>query len=179
MSEPIIQQREMTDDQRRAEGYHYYERKKQIVLVRKLLPSEAPMVIEFPFETVTVEAGYLICYDPGEGERKRRMKDYDHWPVRPDIFAETYRRWDVPRWKPTPAEKHLMMMGCRPFYKFAGVWAKQLKEPTYVHSVESDEPVLAPAGMWIALGAKGEPWYIEEENFQDRYILEDDAVNLP
>lgn len=168
-----VQQREMTDDQRLAEGYHYYERKKQLVMVRRLLPSEAPMVIEFPFETVTVDAGYVICYDPGDGQRKKRIYEYEHWPVRPDLFDATYKRWDVPRWIPNEAEKHLMMMGCRPHYKWAGVWAKQLHEPTYVQSVESDEPVLAPAGMWIALGAKNEPWYIEEDTFQGRYIIPD------
>ncbi|MCL4876705.1 MAG: hypothetical protein KJ064_08610 [Anaerolineae bacterium] len=166
-----IQQREMTDEQRLAEGYTYYERKKQLVMVRELRPEEAPMIIEFPFETVTVEAGYIICYDPGDGQKKKRINDYDHWPVRPDIFKQTYRRWDVPRWKPSPAAEHLMRNGCRPHYKFAGVWAKQLLEPTYIQSVESDEPVLAPAGMWIALGSKNEPWYMEDETFRSRYVV--------
>jgi hypothetical protein len=166
-----IQQREMTDEQRLAEGYTYYERKKQLVMVRELRPEEAPMIIEFPFETVTVEAGYIICYDPGDGQKKKRINEYDHWPVRPDLFEQTYRRWDVPRWKPNPAAEHLMRNGCRPYYKFAGVWAKQLLEPTYIQSVESDEPVLAPAGMWIALGSKNEPWYMEDETFRSRYVV--------
>src|SRR5262249_40379849 len=115
-------------------------------------------------------AGYMICYDAGDGHVRSALDDYHHWPVEPRIFLKTYRKWDnKDTWQPNPAEKHLMKLGCNPFFKFAGVWAKRLKKPTWLQSLESVEPILMPVGGWVTIGIEGEPTSMTEAEFRKRY----------
>ena len=164
----IIQQRQWTDDELRAAGFTYYERKKQLVMVRMM--GEDSKRIRMTLETLEVGKGYVLCYDPGHVVRPN-PDDYDHWPVRPDIFKATYRAWDVANWSPSAPEQHLLRLGCSPYYKFTGMWAKLVTEPIRVKSIESSEGVEVPAGMWLAIGTMGEPWYMTEDKLRARYIV--------
>lgn len=139
-------------------------------MARMLPVGEAPKIIKTAYDTIVAKAGYYIAYVPGDTV-KSRLDDYDPRPIEPHVFLDTYRPWNEPNWKPTPPEKHLMEMGCKPYYKVAGVWAKKLKEPTYVQSIESSKPALAPAGSWLCVGTVGEPWVVTDEWFRERYIL--------
>ena len=166
---PVIKQRSWSDEELVAAGFNRYARKKQLVMARTLPEAEAPMTFVWPHETLVVEAGYVICYYPGPVERPT-LNDYAHWPVRADIFERTFRAWDEAQWTPTSTERHLMRCGCAPYFKVEGIWARLLVEDTLVQSIESSQPVLVPAGMWLAIGALGEPWYIDDPTLRARYI---------
>ncbi|MFC1960247.1 hypothetical protein ACFLYO_06020 [Chloroflexota bacterium] len=171
----VIRQRQWTDEELAQAGFTYYNRQKQLVLARKLPAAEAPKIIQASWATLTAEAGMIICYNPKTYAAMSSLDDYDHWPVQPEIFAQDYAPWDDPERTSTPAEIHLIKAGCNPYYKKAGAWARQLTEPTYVQSLESQEPVQYPPGAWLCIGSKGEPWAQDDNAFRSRYIINDDA----
>ena len=154
----ILKQRQWTEAGLRRDHFHRYDRKQFVVLARELQAIESPMRIKTGWDTLVAHTGYMICYDVGGGESRARMNDYPHWPVEPKIFLKTYRKWDqaIP-WQPNAAEQHLMELGCKPYYKFVGVWAKKLRKPLWMQSLESVEPILVPAGGWVTIGIEGEP----------------------
>jgi hypothetical protein len=166
----IIQQRNWTDAELKAEGYHYYERRKDLIMAARLPPERAPLKIVYELETRQAEAGDVICFDPGSRTR-RSIYDYDYWSVKPDIFKQTYRKWDTSDWQPNPPQAHLWSRGCRPYYKSSGVWAKHLKKAAQVQSLESPIPVRVEPGAWVLIGTQGEPWYSDDEAFRKRYIV--------
>ena len=170
-----IAQRQWTETELRAAGFAYYERKKQLVMAGRLPHSAAPMAIQYPLEKIYAQAGDVIVYDPGDDVHES-WRDYDYWSVKPDVFRMTYRRWPEAEWEPNPAQRHLYKINARPYYKVAGVWARRLTVPTYIKSIESPEPALIQPGNWVAVGAKGEPWYIEHAVFIDRYMIEENAA---
>jgi hypothetical protein len=165
----IIRQKKWTDKELHSAGFRYYHRRKSLVMARRLPESEAPLTIRANRETLTVQAGYIICYDPGR-KAHTRLEDYDHWPCAPEIFHATYKAWDTP-WKPRLAEKRLLDSGCKPYYKFVGVWAKQLEEDTYIQSLESPQPILIPTGDWVAIQGQEHPYHMSDEGFRERYTL--------
>lgn len=165
-----IKPRSWTDVEKLQAGYHYYERKRQLVMAARLPQQAAPLEIHYPLETVQAEAGDVICFDPG-ATRQRHILDYDHWSVKLDIFMTTYRNSPIQR--QTPAIDHLLAHGCKPYYKYRGAWARQLDEPTYIMSLESVEPALIPPGVWVVIGEKGEPWEIDDKTFRARYVVPD------
>jgi hypothetical protein len=144
---------------------------------RILPPEEAPKIIEIAWDTLVAEAGYVICYEPGDVVWPS-LEDYHAWPVEPGIFADTYAPWDEPNWRPSPSEAHLMSLGCKPFYRMAGVWAKKLTQETLVQTMESPEPVKIPPGVWLGIGTEGEPYAMSERMFRSRYELPQDSVPL-
>lgn len=166
----ILKQREWTEAELHKAGFRRYDRKKFVVLARELRPVEAPKRIKTAWDTLVAYSGYMICYDVGDGLERKLLDDYPHWPVEPKIFLKTYRKWDksIP-WKPNPAEQHLQQLGCKPYYKIAGVWAKKLKTPHWIQSLEGVEPILVPVGGWIAIGVEGEPTSMSETEFRNRY----------
>lgn len=164
----VITQRDWTEQELSAEGFCYYPRKKQLIMARELTKAESPMTIKTEWDTLVATAGYMICYDPGMTVRPA-LKDYYHWPVHPDHFVQTYQTWDQAGLSPTA--KHLLLLGCKPYYKAQGVWAKRLTESLYVQSVESPEPALIPDGAWLLIGIKGEPYHTSNEDFLSRYDL--------
>ena len=166
----VLKQRRWADDELRAEGFHHYDRKKTVVLARELRPGEAPKRIKTAWDTLVAHAGFMICYDVSDGVRRGRLDAYTHWPVEPGIFLKTYRKWDGrTAWTPNAAEKHLLDLGCKPYYKHAGVWAKKLDKPQWIQSLESIEPILIPPGGWITIGVEGEPTSMTEYEFRQRY----------
>lgn len=169
-----IRQRNWTESELKDEGYHYYERRKQLVMGARLPASAAPLRIVYELETRIAEAGDILCFDPGSRTR-RRLYDYDYWSVKPDIFKQTYRKWESADWQPNPPQAHLMAHGCRPYYKYVGVWAHQLAKPTRVQSIESPMPVRVESGAWVLIGTQGEPWYSDDEAFHKRYIVVEPA----
>jgi len=171
MVEPI-RQRDWQKSELIAQGFQYYERKKQLIMAARLPESKAPLRIEYPSEVAYAQAGDIIIFDPGMMPPKR-LGGYDFWSVKPDIFRKTYRRWDQPDWQPNPQERHLMNHGCKPYYKHAGLWAKRLSAPTPIESLEGDDISIIPAGMWLAIGQRGEPWHIDPKTFTLRY----EAIN--
>ncbi|MBI5668635.1 MAG: hypothetical protein HZC41_11570 [Chloroflexi bacterium] len=166
----VIRQRKWTEAELRAQGFRYYASRKQVTMVRRLPPEEAPKVIKTPWDTIVAQAGYYIAYQTNNPPGKP-LDAYEPRPIEPRIFKETYARWREPNWKPSPTEAHLMKLGCKPYYKTVGVWAKRLTEPTYVQSLESDQPTLAPAGAWLCVGSAGEPWTVTDEWFRRRYVM--------
>lgn len=164
----IIRQRQWTPEELKAAGFRQYARKKQVVMVRQLPPEEAPLTIETTWDSLVAPAGYMICYDPGKVAWKA-LEDFDHWPCEPSIFDINYRAWDQPDWKPTPPEAALLRLGCKPFYKIQGVWAKRLAQPVRVQSMESQMPTTVPAGAWLVIGTEGEPYSMSERAFTTRY----------
>jgi hypothetical protein len=166
----ILKQRAWTDDDLCAAGFRRYERKKFVVLARELRAAESPKRIKTAWDTLIAYTGYMICYDVGDGKPFSRLDDYQHWPVEPQIFLKTYRKWDNKiTWKPNSAERHLMEHGCKPYYKFVGVWAKHLKQPLWLESIESIEPILVPTGGWVCIGIEGEPTSMTNYSFRKRY----------
>lgn len=170
----VIRQHQWTEAELLAEGFQHYERRKELVMAGRLPPNRAPLELRYTLETVIAETGDVICFEPG-AELRSSLYDYEHWSVKPDIFRETYRRWDATDWHPSPTERHLMRYGCRPYFKHAGVWAKRLTGPVYIQSLESPKPALIPAGVWLTIGVKGEPWHISTEKFVSRYVVPDEA----
>ncbi len=167
----ILKQRDWTETELDEAGFQYYDRIKHIVMARVLPEVEAPLTaVLSEFETVEVEAGYVICYEPGQFLRAR-LNDYPHWPVHPDIFERSYTAWDEPSWHATATEKYLLRSGCKPYYKSEGTWAKEAREPTWVQSLESKQPVLVPAGNWLLVSPWGEPWYVDAATFYAHYTL--------
>lgn len=166
----VIKPRTWTERELRAAGFRYYERKKEVVMARPLPAAEAPKTIRTPWETLTVDAGYMICYQPGKSAR-RSLDEYEHWPCHPDIFQDTYRAWNTAGWKPNAAERDLMQRGCKPYYKVAGVWAKCVTEDVLVQSLESTQPARIPAGAWVAIGEKGAPYHLDDPGFRARYVI--------
>lgn len=166
----VFKQRKWTDAQLTAEGFRHYQSKKRVTMARLLPKEEAPKVIRTPWDTIIAQAGYYIAYHAGSNV-KQSLDDYEPRPIEPHIFRQTYRRWDEPDWRPTPPEAHLIKLGCKPYYKIVGVWARRLREPLWVQSIESTKPTLAPAGAWLCVGAAGEPWTVTDEWFRERYVL--------
>jgi hypothetical protein len=170
-----LRQRKWSQAELQAVGFQYYETRKRVVMAR--LVSEARS-IEMTLETLIVGAGDIICYDPGD-TLQPSIDDYDHWPVKRDLFLKTYRPWDDPLWRPSEPAAHLMQHGCRPYYKAAGVWALRLQRDIYLQSLESPRPVLVPPGRWLCIGSKGEPYHMSDSKFRSRYIIPADQPTDP
>jgi hypothetical protein len=172
MSDPeptnVVRQREWTEEELLASGFRYYPRKKQCVLVRELPEEESPKTIETSWASLVAHAGDMIVYNPTFIIQKN-LEDYEHWPVRKDIFEQTYAPWDEIYRTSIPGEIDLLRRGCKAYFKKVGAWARVLTEPTYVQSLESPEPVLYPPGAWLCIGSKGEPWVQADDTFRSRY----------
>lgn len=167
----VIRQRSWTKKQLRAAGFQYFERRKELIMVRELPAAEAPkQIVSSCDEPLVVEAGYMICYSPGK-TRQSDLDAYEQWPVEPEIFDDTYSPWDETAWKPTPAVKHLMKLGCQPYYKSSGVWAKKVDEPCTIQSLESEKPFQVEIGWIVVIGVNGEPYSMTEDSFTSRYQM--------
>lgn len=94
----VLRQRMWTDEQLIRAGFHYYKPIKRVVMA-KMLDDHAN--IETTLETLTADKGDIMIYTPGD-ELHDSLDDYDHWPVRVDLFRHTYARWDDMTWQPTP-----------------------------------------------------------------------------
>jgi hypothetical protein len=164
----IMSQRHWTHEELRALGFHFYRRKKAVILARELPPNEAPKIIQVEYDTLVAPAGYIICYDPDDERVQPTIDDYPQRPVEPQTFHETHRPWDE-QWTPTPAEQDLLDNGCVPYYKVAGVWAKQVTAPTRIKSNESVEAITVPVGGWVLIGGNGEPYATTDSEFWERY----------
>jgi hypothetical protein len=165
----VYAQRHWTNDELMADGFLHYYPVKRVTMVRMLPPEEAPQTMKASGNTITAEAGYWIAYTAGEA-LKEKLDDYDPRPIEPTIFAETYRPWDEPNEALTSTESHLQRLGCQPYYKIAGVWAKQLTADTWVQGIESAEPVLSPKNNWLCIGVEGEPWSMTGDWFLKHYL---------
>ncbi len=163
-----LKQRQWTDADLRAAGFQRYARRKTVVMARELPPHEAPKIIRVELDTLVVPAGYMLCYEVNGGKPQAALDDYPQHPVEPIVFRKTYRSWDE-TWTPTPAQRHLLDMGCAPYYKAAGVWARQCAMPQWIQSLESVEPICVPAGAWVLIGVDGEPYSTTDEEFRKRY----------
>jgi hypothetical protein len=168
----ILRQRDWTEQELRAAGFRYYLPVKRLTMAR--LNGEAK-TITTRLETLLASAGDVICYSPGD-TRRQSLDEYEHWPVRRDLFMQNYRPWDETDWKPTAAQQDLLDRGCRPFYRAAGIWAKRLRRPLHVQSLESPEPTLIPPGRWLCIGAHGEPYNMDDANFRSRYLVPPDSL---
>jgi hypothetical protein len=167
VSNQVLRQRTWTEPELRVSGFTYYEPRKRLVMARVVRQSTN---IELTLETLMADAGDIVCYDPGTHPRPE-LDDYDHWPVQRSLFKETYRPWDDPAWRPNPAEAHLMLNNCRPYYKWVGIWALKLPISIYVQSLESPEPAVVPKGRWLCIGSQGEPYNMSDESIRARYLI--------
>ena len=169
----VLKQRNWTDEELQAANFRYYDVRKRLVMAKVLNETTD---IQITLEVLVAGEGDIICYTPGS-EAKDDLDDYDHWPVRRDLFRQNYRAWDEPGWQPNAAELHLLSRGCRPFYKKVGVWAQCMRYPLYIQSLESPRPVLLPPGRWLCIGAQGEPYHMNDHEFRSRYIVPKDATS--
>ncbi len=169
-SKQVLRQRQWTEAELHASKLLYYAPRKQVVMVRVV---ETTMGVKKTLEILTASKGDLMIYDPGDGQAKAALDDYEHWPVRSDLFRKTYKPWVNHReWKPNPAELQLMTeFGCLPYYKATGVWAIRLEEPRLIQSLESPKPVEVPPGRWLVIGTEGEPYHVNDRVFRQRYIV--------
>lgn len=166
----VIKQRDWTEAELEAQGFDQYERKKELIMARRLPASEAPKrIITSSGDRLVAYAGDMICFVPG-GRPSTSLDDYDHWPVDPDIFKRTYQAWDEWDWQPSESEKRLMELGCKPYYKVADVWAKKLDTAAYIQSLEHEKPELVKAGRYVVIGAEGEPYSMDNGTFLRRYF---------
>jgi len=168
----VLRQRPWTEEQLRKAGFHYYPPIKRVVMA-KMLDDNAN--IETTLEILNADKGDIMLYTPGD-ELHDNLDDYDHWPVRVDLFRHTYARWNDMTWQPTPTQKFLMSRGCLPYYRTRGVWALRLPINIYIQSLESPEPVVVPAGRWLAIGSEGEPYHMSDKSFHERYESEPSRV---
>jgi hypothetical protein len=169
----IIKQQSWTEEAFLADEFSLYEPQKRLTMARKLQAAEAPLQIVTPSgEKLTAHAGMMICYDP-DNHVRATLDDYEHWPVEEDIFHMTYEVWNVWDWTPTAAEKRLMKLGCKPYYKIATVWAKKLYKSVYLQSREQKTPELVKAGRYVVIGVKGDPYSMSESAFNRRYRKRD------
>jgi len=165
----VIMQRSRSKRELRREGFVYYERRKELVMVRELPVEEAPkQIISSCDEPLVVDAGYMICYSPSD-DLHPTLDSYDHWPVEPEIFEDTYSPWDGPVKNLPRAAKKMMKLGCLPYYKSRGVWAKKTDAPCLIQSLESEKPFRVEAGWIVIIGADGEPYCMTEAEFTSRY----------
>jgi hypothetical protein len=165
----VIKQRSWTKQELKREGFAYYERRKELVMARELPASEAPKEIKSSCdEPLIVEAGYMICYSPNE-DLHHTLDAYEQWPVEPEIFGDTYSSWDESLDDLSHTAKQLMDLGCRPYYKSKGVWAKQADAECYIQSLESEKPLQVEPGWMVVIGADGEPYCMTEDEFLSRY----------
>lgn len=170
----VIKQREWTEQELALAGFEQYNRIKQVVMARRLSEAEAPLEIKTDWgEELVAKVGYAICYRAGE-VIQNELNDYYHWPVEPYVFDDTYRPWDQRDWHPTETEKHLMQLGCRPYYKLASIWAKQVTHPLWMQSPEHPEPVEVGPGRFLVIGAHGEPYTMGHDEFNSRYMQENE-----
>lgn len=171
MDEPQIWvQRSWKEAELSALGFGRYETQREIRMARLVTERDE---VDITKEKLDVAAGYMLCYNPGK-EARTTLKDYDHWPVRFDLFHKNYKPWSLDNWQPNPAEKHLMESGCKPFYKAAPVWAKRLKKTVSLQSLESPKPVDIPPGRWLCIGLEGEPYHMANTKFRTHYIVPGD-----
>lgn len=171
MPDRVIKQQDWTDEKLRAAGFEQYNRKKQVVMARQLNPKEAPLkIVTREGHELMAYDDYFICY-VGD-EPKNTLEEYDHWPVEPKIFHETYALWNEKDWQPSPAQQHMMQQGCKPYYKKAAVWAKKLEEDVYIQSLEHEQPIKIKTGEVLAIGAEGEPYSMGDKTFVERYYQE-------
>lgn len=165
----VIKQRNWTDQELILAGFEHYDRIKQVVMARRLSEAEAPLTIQTEWgEQLVAEVGYAICYRAGNVIQPS-LNDFYHWPVEPYIFDDTYRPWDQRNWTATPTEKHLMTLGCRPYYKLASIWAKQITKTIHMQSPEHQLPVKVEPGRYLVIGAHGEPYTMGPDEFFSRY----------
>ncbi len=171
----VLRQRDWSEQELLENGFRYYARRKSVVLARELPPEEAPLKIAYEDDILIATAGYMICFSAGWLKRKS-LYDYFHWPVAPDHFADLYLEWDEPDWKFNWGQKHLMLLGCKPYYNAVGVWGKKLTQPQWIQSVENEKPFEVPAGAWLFLGAKGSakgaPYWGLGNGFSKKFIVD-------
>ena len=165
----VLRQRPWTETELKTTGFTYFEPIKRLVMARLL---KEITDVQVTLEVLVADEGDIICYTPG-AVLHDNLDDYEHWPVRRDLFKQTYKRWNLVGWKPTEPEVFLLSKGCRPYYKSVGVWALKLTMGVTVQSLESPEPVLVPAGRWLCIGTEGEPYNMSDKNFRIRYIAPD------
>jgi hypothetical protein len=166
----VLRQRKWTEEELRSSKLIYYAPRKKLVMARVL---DMTVQVQKTIEILTASKGDIMVYDPGDGKLKSDIDQYEHWPVQRELFRKTYKAWDDPAWRPNEAETYLIVQGCRPYYKYKGVWALLLTQPVLIQSLESPKPVLVPSGRWLVIGSEGEPYHINDRNFRSRYIVPD------
>lgn len=172
-SKQVLRQRQWTEQELRRSRLRYFPPRKQLVMARVLSTAVGVLTT---IEVLAAEKGDIMIYDPGDGSEKPRVADFYHWPVKRDLFRNTYKPWDERGWRPNPAEAQLVLHGCRPYYKHIGVWALLLKQPVLIQSLESPQPVEVPPGHWLVIGSEGEPYHMLDDKFRERYIVSTDGT---
>ncbi len=167
----VLRQRQWTEEELRRSKLRHYAPRKQLVMARVL---DVAMSVKTTIEVLSAGAGDIMVYNPGDGGQRAHLDDYEHWPIQRDLFRKTYKPWDEIKWRPNPAESHLILSGCRPYYKHSGVWAIRLMQPVWIQSLESPQPVEVPPGRWLVIGSEGEPYHNSDDKFRERYIVPED-----
>ncbi len=170
-------------------GFRYYKPRHRILKWARMLSSEEiPRWIEVWGDRLRVDAGYFLIYDPTSTPTREEReivfsnqyakfeKDFDHWPIEPNLFAKTYSLYaiDYPNYDEL-TERFVDAGGFVPVYKSAGIWAKPVTIKTAISGIEHGESAMqlsfteVPMGSILALGYDGEPYFMRNEKFVANY----------
>lgn len=181
-----------SDDQRKALGFQYYERRPRRVWAKTAGVNDMHSpIIHSATEKLTFTAGYYIIYDP-----TRLKDDYTEyegihclktWPVSPLAFYQTYSLLPVqfpyifeddnisasvsPDNIFYAIERDLVHAGgFFPVFRHVGVWAKVVSRNTMIAGLEHEGNFHeVPLGDMLALGIDGEPYHMSQEEFSRLY----------
>lgn len=104
------------------------------------------------------QPGDYACVSPDDGSK---------WIVARKVFEQTYAPAKIALDQRTGIHKRLSDSGFQPYRKHQITWAKKLKKPMRVHTLEGD--VTAEAGDYLSIGPKGEPWPQPAARFEAHY----------
>lgn len=118
--------------------------------------------------TVRIENGDIIHGKPGDYACVN-PDDNSRWVVNGDIFRRTYApdMINTQKIRRGTVQHQLLGQGFSPYRKFGLTWAKKLKLPMVVHTLEGD--VYAKAGDYLCIGIDGDQWPQPATRFEKLY----------
>lgn len=152
-------------------GFRYCDRKMKVTMITTVAENQLPMTVSTSWgEELEVGLYYVLAVIPKGDNDQRFISDMHKHPIRWDKFVKTYRMLDIPLDSLTDSQYNLVKQGARPYYRFEGLWAKEVTEETWIKGLEHKEPVKVPLGNVLVFSIDGEPYSMERESFEDLYI---------
>ena len=153
-------------------GFRYYDRKMKVSMVYFLTKMMIPrtIVTDWGENLIATDSSYVVTISPLESDESRPIDELPAHPIQWDIFTKTYKPLSIDLNKLNKAERSLINQGCRPFYKFVGVWGKLVTGETWINGLEhGNEEVEVPVGHVLMIGVDGEPYHTSLRKFVGLY----------
>ncbi|MBZ0301369.1 MAG: PGDYG domain-containing protein [Anaerolineae bacterium] len=115
---------------------------------------------------VQMDNGEIIHGQPGDYACVSHA-DGGRWIVARDVFERTYAPVQRTAASQDTFQKRLLHHGFRPFRKHQITWARRMRRPRVIHTLEGD--VTAQAGDFLCIGSNGELWPQKAERFAAHY----------